>query len=210
MNIRKLIREEINRLFLKEEAVGKHLIVIDVQPEYADGFGHMASELAEYINENQHQFTNLTFLFNGPDLGMIEESEYRFWWMEEGLDEDIAYNAHFYDKGYAFFRYCMDEGIDEEQIVNLIKYMIKNGVNDTRDLDENFWNIFIEEHGNEDIRGLMEFSGDALHIPDLMDELKNYNNIVLTGGGINECLKEVEIALDALGKKYLTWNKFTY
>jgi hypothetical protein len=33
---------------------------------------------------------------------------------------------------------------------------------------------------------------------------------VLCGGGINECLKEVEIALDALNKTYTTFDRFTY
>lgn len=200
----------ITERMLTEKAVGKHLIVVDIQPEYQNAFGSMASELAEYINENHEQFTNLTFLFNGPELGMIEEYEYRNWWLEEGLDEDIAYNSEFYDKGYAFFRYCMDKGIDEDQIVNLIKMMMERDINDSRELDEEFWNEFVERFGDEDIRELMEFSDDCLHIPDLMDKLRPYNNIVLTGGGINECLKEVEIALDALDKTYLTWGRFTY
>jgi len=43
-----------------------------------------------------------------------------------------------------------------------------------------------------------------------MDFLKRYSNIVLTGGGIYECLKEVEIALMALDKSYQILNEFTY
>jgi hypothetical protein len=43
-----------------------------------------------------------------------------------------------------------------------------------------------------------------------MDFLDSYDNIVLVGGGIDECLKEVELAMDALGKNYDTWHEFTY
>jgi hypothetical protein len=43
-----------------------------------------------------------------------------------------------------------------------------------------------------------------------MDFLKPYNGIILTGGGINECLKEVEISLKALGKNYTVFTEFTY
>jgi hypothetical protein len=43
-----------------------------------------------------------------------------------------------------------------------------------------------------------------------MDELRGYRGVVLCGGGINECLKEVEIALDALGTQYTTLTKYTY
>ena len=57
---------------------------------------------------------------------------------------------------------------------------------------------------------LLENAGDMINIPDLMDFLKNYSNIVLLGGGVNECLKEVEIALLALNKNFNVINKFTY
>ena len=88
--------------------------------------------------------------------------------------------------------------------------MIEKDVNDSRDLDKEFWNEFIERFGNEDIRELLEFAGDAINIPELMDELRDYRGVVLCGGGINECLKEVEIALDAIGTPYTTLTKYTY
>ena len=196
---------------IKEDVSGKHLVVVDIQPEYQNIFRNMGAELAEYINENYHSLTDLTFLYNGEDtLGMISEYEYKDWWLEQGLDENILSSATFYDKGYAFFRFCMDEGIDDDQTINLIKYMVEKDINDSRDLDEEFWDEFVSRFGSEDIRELIEFSGDAINIPDLMDEISSYNNIVLCGGGVNECLKEVEIALDALDKPYHTFSRFTF
>lgn len=196
---------------LTEDISGMHLVVVDVQPEYADGFGRMGQELAEFINENHENLSNLTFLYNGADtLGMIDEHSYKMWWFDNGLEEDIAFDSNFYDKGYAFFRYCMDEGIDDEAIANLVRYMISHNVNDSRDLDKEFWGGFISDYGDEDLRELMEFSDDCLNIPDLIDELKSYQNIVICGGGVNECLKEVEIALMALGKPYKTLDRFIY
>ena len=50
-----------------------------------------------------------------------------------------------------------------------------------------------------------------INVPDLMDFLRNYGGkIILTGGGINECLKEVEIALMALDRPYNVLTRFTY
>lgn len=67
------------------------------------------------------------------------------------------------------------------------------------------------DYDESEIRDLLEIVDDMVSIPDLMDFLKNYNNkLVLCGGGINECLKEVEIALMALDKKYNVLTKFTY
>lgn len=89
-NFKSIITESI----IEEEAIGKHLVVVDVQPEYQDFFGDMATSLAEYINENHNKFTNLTFLYNGADtLGMISEYDYKVWWFEQGLDEDIIFNV---------------------------------------------------------------------------------------------------------------------
>jgi hypothetical protein len=88
--------------------------------------------------------------------------------------------------------------------------MYKNDINDSRDLDSDFWDSFVDNYGDENIRELIENADDCISVPDLMEYLNRFNNIVLVGGGINECLKEVEIALDALDKNYQTWGKFTY
>lgn len=204
----KLLREGL----LTEDSVdGKHLVIVDVQPAYQDGFSYWLDEFVDFLNTNYHRFSRITFLFNGPDLGFPEEHEYRMWWEENELDYDIINNSHFYDKGYAFFRSCMDMGGDEEGIVNLVKFMISKDINDSRDLDDgSFWDEFINIYGNDDIRELMEFSDDCISIPELMSELQHYNNIVLCGGGANECLKEVEIALDALDKPYNHIQRFVY
>ena len=196
---------------LNENAIGKHLVVVDVQPEYAPYMNKMQYELFQYINTHINELAGLTFLYNGEDtMGMVSESDYRWWLVENGLDEDIAYEATLYDKGYAFFRNCMDRGGDDEELVNLVRFMRSNDINDSRELDEEFWELFVEKYGSENVRELMEDSEDCINIPDLMDFLERYNNVVLVGGGINECLKEVELAMDALDKNYETWNKFTY
>lgn len=205
--LKKLLREEL----LKENAVGRHLIVVDVQPEYVSWMNGIEKGLFEYINIHIHELNNLTFLYNGEDtMGMVSENEYRDWLVENGLDEDIAYGVKMYDKGYAFFRNCMDLGGDDEELVNLVRFMRDNNINDSRELDQDFWEAFVEEYGSENIRELMEDSEDCINIPDLMDYLSPYNNVVLVGGGVNECLKEVELAMDALGKHYETWDRFTY
>lgn len=205
--IKNLLREGL----LKENAVGRHLIVVDVQPEYASWMNGIEKDLFEYINTHIHELNNLTFLYNGEDtMGMVSEHEYRDWLVDNGLDEDIAYSVKMYDKGYAFFRNCMGRNGDEEGLVNLVKFMMANNINDSRELNKKFWQAFVKQYGNKDIRELMEDSEDCINIPDLMEFLSPYNNVVLVGGGVNECLREVELAMDALSKHYETWDRFTY
>lgn len=105
----------------------------------------------------------------------------------------------------------MDEGIDDDKIVDLIKYMINHNINDSREIDKNMWNKFINEYGYSDVRDLLEVADDMINIPDLMEYLQRFKSrTVLCGGGVNECFKEVEIALMALDKDYNVLTKFTY
>ena len=208
--IKKLIKENINlnkkklRIIKEEYLQGKTIINVDIQPEYKNYISFNLYKWIQFLNQNANN-NRIIFLYNGEDtLGMISENEYKDFLLELGLDEDVLDNAIFYDKGYAFFRYCIDNSIDENNIVDLVKFMIQNNINDSRDIDEDMWNDYMQEtnHSQEDVRELLENAGDMINIPDLMDFLKNYSNIVLLGGGINECLKEVEIALLSLNKNY--------
>jgi hypothetical protein len=197
---------------------GKDLVIVDIQPEYEKGFDFETYEFTEFLNENHNLFNSITILYNGEwTLGMINEFDYKMWMWENGLEEGVEDNFEFYDKGYAFFRYCMDSNIEDGITINLIKYMIKMDINDTRDLDAEFWDGLIEEYKKmgvdmNDARELLEHSDDMIHIPDLMDELKylRSGNILLTGGHIEECLREVVIALKSLDMDYEILEKFIY
>lgn len=222
MNIKKLIKEEFNkfnrnnkRKFIKEDYQSfnnKTIINVDIQPEYESGISFDIEEWLEFLNNN-HDNNQIIFLYNGADtLGMISENDYIQWLIENGADEDLIDDSLFYDKGYAFFRYCIDNSIDDDTIVDFIKYMVENNINDSRDIDKEMWNDFMNKTNNdyEDIRELLEDSDDMINIPDLMDFISNYNNIILTGGGLDECLKEVELSLMSLDKNYQIYNQFTY
>ena len=215
--IKRLIRENLDnpkkkRMLYENKVSGKTIINVDIQPEYQQWVTFDLNDWANFINNNAAQ-NRIVFLYNGANtLGMIEENEYKYWLFELGIEEDIIENAIFYDKGYAFFRYCMDNSIDENDVVQLVRFMISHNINDSREIDEEMWNQFMEETSNslEEVRYLLENADDMISIPDLMDFLDRFSNIVLTGGGINECLKEVEIALLAMNQPYNIISEFTY
>lgn len=222
MKLENIIRQSINennnlvkkkqRLITETEFSSKTIINVDIQPEYENWITFNINNWVNFINQNGEQ-NNIVFLYNGADtMGMIEEYEFQNWLIELGIDENIIENATFYDKGYAFFRYCMDNSIDEDNIADLVKYMVRHDITDSREIDNDMWNDFMKEtnHTLQDVRELLENADDMLSIPDLMDFLARYSNILLTGGGINECLKEVEIALLALDKPYNILSQFTY
>lgn len=206
----------MKHLQLFENFSNKILIVVDIQPEYENAFT-FKEDFFDFINNSNYK--EIVFLYNGENtVGEMSEEEYIQWLSNygEGINEDVLYDITFYDKGYNFFRNCMDEGIDDDSIIRLIKYMYKNDINDTRDIDEDMWvdviEMFKDEHDMNEIKELMAFSENCLFIPELMDFLKTYehNNIDICGGGIDECLHEVKLVLDSLDMDYNNIDKFIY
>lgn len=202
------LRQHIRQI-LNEALSNKTIVCVDIQPEYADHFGFNVRDWTKFLNRSSRT-NNIILLYNGEDLGMVSEGDYRSWLFENGLREEVAASIRFIDKGYAFFRYCIDSGIDDDTTVDLVRFMRAHAINDSRDMTKELWDTFMQQHPHEDIRELLEHSGDLISIPDLMDQLSSLHNIALTGGGINECLKEVEIALKALNKPYSTIDEFIY
>jgi len=218
MRKEKFLKEQQYNKILENSGVSilnnADLISVDIQPEYHEAFTFDEMSFGNMINENYDSLARLTFLFNGPDLGFPSEDEYKHWlWEECGIEEHIVYNSYYYDKGYAFFRYCIDFGVDDDDLADLVKFMVRHDINDSRDMDEEMWILFMKEynHDQSEVRDLLEFSDDMINIPDVMEFLQNYNqNIVLCGGGLQECLKEVEIALMAMDKPYRLYTQYTY
>jgi hypothetical protein len=201
---------------------GGNLVVVDIQPEYEKAFGFKAHEFVDHLFSADYD--NIFYLYNGHDtLGMVTEDDLKNWIAENSADGDYdaAYEKmdyiEFYDKGYAFFRYCIDSGIHNDDVVALVKFMSERDINDSRDLDEDFWSDFVDKYKEhldlnpQEVRELLEFSDDMINIPDLMDFLTRIRgDITLIGGGVEECLKEVIIALEALDKSYDVDHEWTY
>lgn len=216
---KRIIKEQQRNKLLEDSGIsliqGANLLSVDIQPEYDTYFNFNIQAYTDFLNKSIDKMNSLTFLYNGQDtLGMVSESEYQNWLIDNGLDESVAIEqATYYDKGYAFFRYCMDSDIQEYEIVRLVQYMMEHDINDSRDIDQEMWQGYMDKYGYDlsDVKDLLEDADDMINIPDLMDFLKRYSGkIVICGGGINECLKEVEIALMALQKNYNVLTKFTY
>jgi hypothetical protein len=185
----------VNLLNLYTEARGINLVVVDIQPSYGDQGGFSRSFLGKFINFlNENEFAKVLYLYNGPDLGMESERDIKFWLIESGLDEDKLDDLDFFEKGYAFFRGWMDTGIDEDDIIEVGKYMIKKRIDDSRDIPDSVY----EKMG---LSTLIDYD-DNIFIPEVVDEIKKINRPLLIGGGECECLREVELLFKMINKKY--------
>lgn len=187
------------QLYLSESN-SKTLIIVDIQPAYAKNIRFNISDFVKFLAESDYQ--NYLYLYNGPELGFESEEDIKYWLYEhsnEAMMEELD-KVKWFEKNYAFFRNAMDNGTDEDDIIKVAKKLIQKHENDSRDLSEEDW----EELGIE------SFGEDNIYIPDVLDVLKKYNNIDICGGDQNECLKEVEICLDILGKSYTQVRKFIF
>ena len=189
----------------------RDIVIVDIQPSYEDGFGFNVYEFTEYLNEHYQDMGRILYLYNGEDLGMESSQDIIYWLLENGLDEDVISSLDFFEKNYAFFRNAMDHGIDHSSIVKLLKYMTKVDINDSRDLDELTWKVF--KSNNEDEDEIIEFlqdNDDMINLPELMEKLEIVTNPIVMGGGRDECLAEVLIAMQVLDISYSTFNQFIY
>lgn len=185
------------------EGQGQDLIIVDVQKAYAKNINFDLYEFAKFITTEP--FRKKLYLYNGPELGFGDYGIEVINWISEHIDYDEEImepisRMKFVDKGYGFFRNLMDAGLDLEEIVKLIRYMYQNNITDSRDIeDETYEELGIDNPGE-----------DGIWIPEILEYLEDYDNIVLCGGGKTECLLEVELCLKALNKSYKRIDKFTY
>ena len=193
------------------EGTGKALVITDIQPAYQDYITFDISEFTTWLNKNADQFTEITFLYNGSDLGYEDDYVIQQWLVEHGLDEHLIGHIDWFEKNYGFFRAAMDNGAEHGDIVDIITFMIDNDITDSREIVNNDKLTFeLEEFSNK--MGVETLLEDGIYIPhDLLEILKNVGNTILNvGGGKDECLAEVEIIQDINKQSHSRINEWIY
>ena len=204
-DLARIIREEVTKV-LNESTSGKTIMCVDIQPEYQKGIYFDIFEWIEYIS-SVAETNNVILLYNGPEVGGMDTNEYAYWLIEQGMDEDVLNSIIIVEKDYGFFRDAMDSGYDEEDIVSIIEYLITHDMSGADALTDEQWSE-IKLHDPEIIDFIKQ--DNRISIPSVLEDLDVYDNILLMGGGQDQCLREIELLLQALGKQYTLNNKFVY
>ncbi len=192
--------------FLIEKKRNINMVVVDIQPEYSSSI-HFLPEFIDFLNEND--FAKVLYLYNGEDLGMSSESDLISWLLDNGLDEDKIDDFDFFEKNYAFFRDLMDQGMGEDDIVEIGQFVMKKRKHDWRDLNGEEWeelDSIVSDISDDSNRG----ENMMFYLPEVVDEIKPLRLPLLAGGGRNECLREVELVFQMLNKRYRLHRKFVY
>lgn len=221
--------------FTEREGVSfRNLIVVDIQPLYEENIEKkfMVSDFYAFMRKAK----NVLYFYNGPETIASEDSpENIINWLDEKseymyvtepeeepefaestiIKESDSFNwdnVQFYDKGYSFFRDWMDAGVSDAGMKKALRYMFMNRKYDSRDISIEQWKEILPPNDFNAISEALEEESLTIWTPDISiaDLKNNWNNSLICGGSLNECLKEILILMSTFNIKYTLVDKFIY
>lgn len=191
-------------------------IVVDVQPEYSginDGNENpVFEEIIQFVNQ---QTGPVLMYVNAEDQGLSGDTVQgiQVYWEDSGFDPGNWNRVQIVDKGYGFFRAWMDQGISDATIIKVIRYLYQQKLNDTRMLfggedDPQYAEKFKQFIGNE-FEDWMLYEHLTTEWTNVA-QLRKFNGAYIMGGGRNECLREVELLMNAFNIKYKRIDSLVY
>lgn len=203
------------------ETRSRPCIVVDVQPEYSginDGDENpVFAEIIDFVAVKQ---TGPVLMFvNAEETGLTGDTiqDVKQYWEDtvrgeqydyESEDDDSAINWNRFsivDKGYGAFRSWMDLGVSESIIIRVIRALYQKKVTDSRDLDPEYFKQLV---GAEWQDWMME---DPITVEwTSVAQLKRFSGAYIMGGGRKECLREVELLMNAFNISYKRIDSLVY
>jgi hypothetical protein len=190
-------------------------IVVDVQPEYT---GINDGDELPWVDEMM-QFLNIQgpilMFVNAEDQGLTGDTvqDIKLYWEDSGFDPAKWQSTQIVDKGYGYLRGWMDyEYMTDRAIVQTIREMYRQKVADSRDLfggeDEP---DYLEKMSTLGVPTELVETGEMISVEwTSVGQLKQFSGAYIMGGGRNECLREVELLMNAFNIKYKRLERFVY
>jgi len=206
------------------EGLNHPVICVDVQPEYAN-YGNNAKTCTKIIQFVCKQTGPVLFFVNAEDQGLSGDTVadiVNYWDETIGYAEDeygdyesqIDWNRFtIVDKGYGYLRDWMDHDVSPKSIIKVIRLMYQFKVSDSRELfdgsdsdtyDKDMFNLI-----GHDYVIWMKDSGISVNWTSIA-QLKRFSGAYIVGGGRNECLREVELLMNAFNIKYKRIDSLVY
>lgn len=197
------------------------VIVVDVQPAYASYGPKVCKKIVQFVN---NQTGPVLMFVNAEKDGMTDDTidDVAYWWEEQaGLtydeEDDPVSNINWnrfqiVDKGYGYFRNWMDQRVDPKFIIQLIRYMYQHKLNDIRDDLDGVYKYMTHNPVGGQIVDWQDWMEDEPFIINWASvaQLKRFNGAYLVGGGRDECLREVELLMNAFNIRYKRIDSLVY
>lgn len=205
------------------ENLSKPVICVDVQPTYSMWSHGLFSKIINFVN---NQTGPVLMFVNAEEDGQTRDtvkSIKQYWedivrgheWYPE--DDDSTYDNPVNwnrftidDKGYGWIRSYMDIDVEPRLIIKLIRYMYQKRVNDARELVfPSFGKRTADE--TELYHLVTEFNEEPFIINwTSVAQLKRFDGAYIVGGARLECLREVELLMNAFNIKYKRIDSLVY
>ena len=216
------------------EGLSHPVIVVDVQPEYSGMHdGDESAVFPQIINFVNKQTGPVLMFVNAEDQGLSGDTvaSIKEYWNDTICPEDERYTYDeenneyvgkpncptinwrrftIVDKGYGYLRSWMDYGIEPSIIVATIREMYAQKVNDTRELQ--FPGLGKRTTTQLLIQGAVaEMQDDPMSVGwTSVAQLKKFNGAYLVGGARDQCLREVELLMNAFNIRYKRIDSLVY
>jgi hypothetical protein len=213
-----LFKPRVTKL-MTNEGLSHPIICVDVQPEYANGNEGVCQKIIQFVAKSTGP---VLFFVNAEDQGLsgdTVDSIMQYWDETVGYveNEEGEYSSQINwsrfkvaDKGFGYLRSWMDHGIEPSTIVATIREMYAQQVNDTREL--RFPGFNRRTPTQSLIQGAIdEMEDDPMSVGwASLSLLKQFSGAYIVGGGRNECLREVELLMNAFNIKYKRIDSLVY
>lgn len=211
------------------ESSNTNLLIIDVQPEYAEGY---ADEILPGVQKMIEQCNGKIVIvyndFGGGDtaeqvamyLAGYNSEEDMYYYDEEtgdmvekepNLIQQKLHNADFVQKEFGFLRGWMDLGVSDAVIIEVMREMARRKVNDSRDIPFAEMSMQVKSDFNN-LVGDGEWYDQGIYLQDWVPihMLKSLSPFYMMGGGRKQCLREIELVCNAFNIRYKRISSLIY
>ena len=192
------------------EGANTRCIVVDVQPQYTSKVNWVPNML-EWLNRQGSVLAFVNAETTGLTLDTVDDI--KDYWEENGYDPNRWQDTTIVDKGYGYLRGWMDGGAEPRAIIRTIREMYAQHVSDSRELyggeDDPQYNTNMQKLLGADWEEWMR--DDAISVEwTSVAQLKRWSGAYITGGARNECLREVQLLMNAFNIRYRVIDRWVY
>jgi len=189
------------------------VIVVDVQPEYSGmNDGDENSVFTEIINFVNQQTGPVLMFVNAEDQGLSGDTiqSIKEYWDDSGFAPENWRRVQIADKGYGYLRSWMDHGIEPATIIATIRELYQQKKTDSRELQFPASNRRTPQQSL--IMGAMqEMEDDPISVNwTSIAQLKRFSGAYIVGGARDQCLREVELLMNAFNIRYKRIDSLIY
>lgn len=202
--------------FILIEGRNHPVICVDVQPEYCVD-NRICEKIINFVAVRQ---TGPVLMFvNAEDMGLTGDTiaSVREYWEDTVREITNNYDNEqpidwrrfqIVDKGYGYFRSWMDQGVSPAAIIRVIRAMYQHRISDSsefEDIDPMLLPTLVGTEWDQ----WMYYDSITVYWTSVA-QLKRFGGAYIVGGGRNECLREVELLMNAFNIRYKRINSLVY